>query len=100
MKSCVERSSMEPHVRLIPLGGLGEIGLNMMLVESGDDLIALDCRLMSPDDARPAVYYVIPNVSCAQARPAALSAVSLAHGPQEPIGDLPGLLARTRVPVY
>ena len=40
----------EPAVRLIPLGGLGEIGLNMMLVESGDDVIAVDCGLLFPDD--------------------------------------------------
>ncbi len=39
----------QPAVRLIPLGGLGEIGLNMMLVESGDELIAVDCGLMFPD---------------------------------------------------
>src|SRR5262249_10842375 len=44
-----ERSPVEPLVRLIPLGGLGEIGLNMMLIESGDDLIAVDCGLMFPD---------------------------------------------------
>jgi len=45
---------VEPVVRLIPLGGLGEIGLNMMLVECGEDLIAIDCGLMFPDDELPA----------------------------------------------
>ena len=52
---------MEPVVRLIPLGGLGEIGLNMMLVESGDDLIAIDCGLMFPDDELPGIDHVIPT---------------------------------------
>src|SRR5678815_3671790 len=47
-----------PAVRLIPLGGLGEIGLNMMLVESGDDVIAVDCGLLFPDDEMPGVDYV------------------------------------------
>ena len=47
------RTTAEPVVRLIPLGGLGEIGLNMMLIESGDDLMAVDCGLMFPDDELP-----------------------------------------------
>ena len=51
----------EPAVRLIPLGGLGEIGLNMMLIESGDDIIAVDCGLMFPDDEMPGVDFVIPD---------------------------------------
>ena len=54
---------LEPSVRLIPLGGLGEIGLNMMLVESGDDIVAVDCGLLFPDDEMPGVDYVIPDFS-------------------------------------
>ena len=91
---------MEPVVRLIPLGGLGEIGLNMMLVESGDDLIAVDCGLMFPDDELPGIDYVIPDFSYALARPDALRAVFLTHGHEDHIGALPYLLARARVPVY
>jgi ribonuclease J len=91
---------MEPLVRLIPLGGLGEIGLNMMLVESGDDLIAIDCGLMFPDDELPGIDYVIPDFSYALARPGALRAVFLTHGHEDHIGALPYLLARARVPVY
>src|SRR5204863_8113124 len=60
--------SVEPSVRLIPLGGLGEIGLNMMLIESGDDVIAVDCGLMFPDDELPGVDYVIPDFSYALAK--------------------------------
>jgi ribonuclease J len=91
---------MEPLVRLIPLGGLGEIGLNMMLVESGDELIAVDCGLMFPDDELPGIDYVIPDFSYALATPKVLRAVFLTHGHEDHIGALPYLLKRTRVPVY
>jgi ribonuclease J len=91
---------MEPRVRLIPLGGLGEIGLNMMLVESGDEMIAVDCGLMFPDDELPGIDYVIPDFSYALAKPDALRAVFLTHGHEDHIGALPYLLARARVPVY
>ncbi len=91
---------MEPHVRLVPLGGLGEIGLNMMLVESGDDLIAVDCGLMFPGDELPGVDYVIPDFSYALAKPDALRAVFLTHGHEDHVGALPYLLKRVRVPVY
>ena len=90
----------EPLVRLIPLGGLGEIGLNMMLVESGDDLIAIDCGLMFPDAELPGIDYVIPDFTYALAKPDALRAVFLTHGHEDHIGALPYLLKRVRVPVY
>ena len=61
-------ATTEPVVRLIPLGGLGEIGLNMMLLESGDDLVAVDCGLMFPDDELLGIDYVIPDFSYALAK--------------------------------
>src|SRR5688572_33265447 len=90
----------EPAVRLIPLGGLGEIGLNMMLVESGDDLIAVDCGLMFPDDEMPGVDHVIPDFSYALARGEAFRAVVLTHGHEDHVGAVAYLLQRARVPVY
>ena len=91
---------MEPVVRLIPLGGLGEIGLNMMLVESGEDLIAIDCGLMFPDDELPGIDHVIPDFSYALARRAGFHAVVLTHGHEDHIGALPYLLREAAVPVY
>ena len=91
----------EPAVRLIPLGGLGEIGLNMMLVESGDELIAVDCGLMFPDpDEMPGIDHVIPDFSYALAKRAGFRAVFLTHGHEDHIGALPYLLSAARVPVY
>jgi len=91
---------VEPVVRLIPLGGLGEIGLNMMLVESGDDLIAIDCGLMFPDDELPGIDHVIPDFTYALARRAGFRAVVLTHGHEDHIGALPYLLREAAVPVY
>jgi ribonuclease J len=91
---------VDPAVRLIPLGGLGEIGLNMMLLESGDDVVAVDCGLMFPGGDLPGIDYVIPDFSYALARGAGFRAVVLTHGHEDHIGALPYLLREVRVPVY
>ena len=91
---------MDPSVRLIPLGGLGEIGLNMMLVEAGDEVIAVDCGLMFPDDELPGIDYVIPDFSYALAKREGFRAVVLTHGHEDHIGALPYLLREASVPVY
>jgi ribonuclease J len=91
---------VEPAVRLIPLGGLGEIGLNMMLVEYGDDLIAVDCGLMFPDDDLPGIDYVIPDFAYALAKRDGFRAVFLTHGHEDHVGAVPYLLRRAMVPVY
>jgi ribonuclease J len=91
---------VDPAVRLLPLGGLGEIGLNMMLLESGDDVVAVDCGLMFPGGELPGIDYVIPDFSYALAKGAGFRAVVLTHGHEDHIGALPYLLRETRVPIY
>ena len=90
----------EPAVRLIPLGGLGEIGLNMMLVESGDDIVAVDCGLLFPDDEMPGVDYVIPDFTYLHEHREAFRGVVLTHGHEDHIGALSYLLRDFDVPVY
>lgn len=90
----------EPAVRLIPLGGLGEIGLNMMLIESGDDLVAVDCGLLFPDDEMPGVDYVIPDFTYLREHRERFRAVLLTHGHEDHVGALSYLLREFDVPVY
>jgi len=97
---CYDDGTVEPAVRLIPLGGLGEIGLNMMLIEFGDDLIAVDCGLMFPDDELPGIDYVIPDFTYLRARRDAFRGVVLTHGHEDHVGALPYLLRELQVPVY
>jgi ribonuclease J len=92
--------AIEPSVRILPLGGLGEIGLNMMLLESGEDLLAVDCGLMFPDDEMPGVDYVIPDFSPLLAKRGQVRGVILTHAHEDHIGALPYLLRELDVPVY
>ncbi len=87
-------------LRLIPLGGLGEIGLNMMLVEYGDSAIAIDCGVMFPDAEMLGVDLVIPDLSYLRERPGLLQAIVCTHGHEDHIGALPFVVRELPVPTY
>ena len=67
-------------LRVIPLGGLGEIGLNLLVLEYGDTAIAIDCGVMFPDEQMYGIDVAIPDVSYLRALGARFRAIFLTHG--------------------
>ena len=90
---------MEP-LRIIPLGGLGEFGLNMMLFEYGDAAIAIDCGLMFPGADLLGIDLVIPDVSYLMEKKKKLHGIVLTHAHEDHIGALPYILRLLPVPIF
>ncbi|TLM65349.1 MAG: ribonuclease J [Deltaproteobacteria bacterium] len=79
-------------VRLLPLGGLGEIGLNLMAVECRDQILLIDCGLMFPEAYMLGVDLVVPDIAALSGRAADIQGVLLTHGHEDHIGAIPFLL--------
>jgi len=87
-------------LRITPLGGLGEIGLNMMAYEHGDDIIVVDCGLMFPEPSMLGIDLVIPDISCLRDKGDRIRGIFLTHGHEDHIGALPFILPDIPAPVY
>ena len=91
---------MLSKLKIIPLGGLGEIGKNMTAYEFGSDIIVVDCGMGFPDDDMYGVDIVLPDISYLRANAANIRGIILTHGHEDHIGAVPYVLKELDVPIY
>jgi ribonuclease J len=90
----------KPSLLAIPLGGLGEFGMNMLVLRSGDDMILIDAGMMFPEAELLGVDIVIPDTTYLKQNRQYLRAILLTHGHEDHIGALPYILRDLQVPIY
>lgn len=95
-----KKESRKTPVKIIPLGGLNEIGKNMTVFECSNDMFILDCGLAFPDTDMPGVDIVIPDFTYVEQNADKIRGIVLTHGHEDHIGGLPYLLKKINVPIY
>ena len=88
------------ELRIVPLGGLGEVGKNMMCVEYGRDVIVIDAGIMFPEFDMLGVDHILPDWGYLRSKKEQVRAVLITHGHEDHIGGLPRFLEEFKVPVY
>ena len=82
----------EDVVRIVPLGGLGEVGRNCNVLEYRGKLVVVDCGVLFPEENQPGVDLILPDLDYLEERIDDIEAVVLTHGHEDPIGAVPYLL--------
>ncbi len=93
------RASKE-YLSYIPLGGVGEIGKNMYVIEYCGEIIVIDCGMKFPDSDLPGIDYIVPDISYLESNRKKIHAIIITHGHEDHIGALPHVLPKLNVPVY
>lgn len=96
------RKNGEPTLKVIPIGGLGEMGIgkNMTAIEYGDETLVIDMGFLFPGDDYPGVNYIIPDISYLEEHKQNIKAVAITHGHLDHIGAFHYLIQRIPAPVY
>jgi ribonuclease J len=87
-------------LKIIPLGGLGEIGKNITVFEYGNDIIVVDCGMTFPDDEMLGVDLVLPDISYLVRNKSRIRGIVVTHGHEDHIGNIPYALKQFKAPVY
>src|SRR5271154_4761964 len=90
----------DQNLQILPLGGLGEFGMNSMAIRYGDDIIVLDAGMMFPDAELMGVDIVTPDFTFLEQNAKHVRGLILTHGHEDHIGGVPFLLSQLQVPVY
>ena len=82
----------QPHLRIIPLGGLGEVGRNMMLIEWQEQILIIDIGFRMPEENMPGVDFLIPNIEYLRNKRDKIAGIVFSHGHYDHIGAVPYLI--------
>ena len=91
---------MQHKLRIIPLGGVGEIGKNMTVIEYQNDILIIDCGLIFPDEEMPGIDVVIPDMTYLEQHADRIRGMCVTHGHEDHIGAIPYAMERFRCPIY
>lgn len=96
----MEKKANSPAIKVIPLGGLGEIGKNMTVLEYGNEIIIVDCGMSFPEENMPGIDLVIPDTTYLRSNREKIRGIIITHGHEDHIGAVPYVLKEFNVPVY